>query len=297
MGHLATFADSGSVMQLIATRGPAFAGAILLAGMVGEAFPAGGRDRAAVTGLFPTASGGREWSADWEVPRTIAPYEFDPRDPLCRNSSDVPLHIADGIASFLAGTTRLYVLTPTNAAGRFTTRPWRNVEMTVYARRGASTRAVDWQAFYLSARSGWVHDDKFPCEGTSYHATARFDGQFGFKKELWHTGGYTQFAPGRPPKPWPTVPVGKWTGLKFVCRNFDHDRKVKLQFYLDAEERNVWKLVAEFDDTGGWRGEKPGCDRAQDMILTAGYPAVYFRADYVAVELKKFSVREIAPLP
>jgi hypothetical protein len=227
----------------------------------------------------------------------VKPYELDPRDPLCRNSSDVPLRIADGIASFPAGVTRLYVLTPTNAAGQFTAAPWRNVEMTVYARRGASSRTVEWQAFYLSARSGWVHDDQLPCEGTSYHATARFDGSLGFKKELWHTGGYTQLKPDRAPKPWPTVPGGKWVGLKFVCRNFDHDRKVKLQFYLDADERDDWKLVTEFDDAGGWRGEKPSCDRAPDEILTGARPAVYFRADYVAVELKRFSVREIAPLP
>ena len=81
--------------------------------------------------------------------------------------------------------------------------------------------------------------------------------------------------------------------MKFVCRNFDHDRKVRLQCYLDTELRDDWKLAAEFDDTGGWRGEKPGCDRPRDRIL----PAVYFRTDYVAVDLKLFSVREIAPLP
>jgi hypothetical protein len=247
--------------------------------------------------LFPAFAGGREWVADWNTARTVKSYELDPRDPLCRNSSDVPLRIADGIASFPAGVTRLYVLTPTNAAGQFAAAPWRNVEMTVYARRGATSRTLDWQAFYLSARSGWVHDDKSPCEGTSYHATARFDGLLGFKKELWHTGGYTRLAPPQAAKPWPTVPVGKWVGLKFVCRNFDRDRKVRLQFYLDAGERGEWKLLTAFDDAGGWRGEMPGCDRPQDMILTEARPAVYFRADYVAVELKKFSVREIAPLP
>lgn len=247
--------------------------------------------------MFPTFVGGREWRADWNSARIIRPYELDPRDPLCRNSSDVPLRIADGIASFPAGTTRLYVLTATNATGQFTAPPWRNVEMTVYVRRGTASRTVDWQAFYLSARSGWVHDEKSPCEGTSYHATARFDGSLGFKKELWHTGGYTQLAPAPAPKPWPTVPVGKWIGMKFLCRNFDRNQKVKLQFYLDAEQRDDWKLVAEFNDSGGWRSEKPGCDRPQDMILTEAQPAVYFRADYVAVELKNFSVREIAPLP
>lgn len=247
--------------------------------------------------LVTTAPNGREWFAEWSTARTVKPYVHDPRDPLVRNSSDVPLHIGDGVAKFSPGTTRLYLLTPTNANGTLSAPAWRNVEMTVYAKRGATTRRPDWQAFYLSARSGWVHDEKQPCEGTSYHATVRFDGQVGFKKELWHTGGYTQLKPDRAPKPWPTVPEGRWIGMKFVCRNFDRDRKAKLQFYLDADERNDWKLIAEFDDTGGWRGEKPGCDRPPDQILTEARPAVYFRADFVAVELKKFSVREIEPLP
>ena len=42
---------------------------------------------------FPTAPGGREWIAKWAAARTVNPYELDPRDPLCRNSADVPLRI------------------------------------------------------------------------------------------------------------------------------------------------------------------------------------------------------------
>jgi hypothetical protein len=169
--------------------------------------------------------------------------------------------------------------------------------MTAYVRRGPSSKKLDYQAFYLSARSGKWHNDSAPCEGTSYHATARFDGQCGFKKEIWHTGGYTGLGPDPAPKPWPTVPEGKWIGMKFVCRNCDGGSHVRLQLYLDTDERNQWQLASEFTDTGGWRGEKPGCDRPQDSILTDGRPAVYFRTDYVTVELKKFSVREISPLP
>ena len=174
---------------------------------------------------------------------------------------------------------------------------WTNVEMTVYARRGAATRKLDYQAFYLSARSGERHNDAAPCEGTSYHATARFDGQCGFKKEIWHTGGYTALRPEPTPRPWPTVPEGRWVGMKFVCRNCDHGAHVKLELYLDLEEKNEWKSVAKFVDAGGWRGEKPGCNRVVDYIIAEGRPAVYFRSDYVAVELKNFSVREVAPLP
>lgn len=235
--------------------------------------------------LHPTIAGGREWSAQWEEARVVKPYARDPADAVLHHE-DGELRIGSGVASVKAGRTRLKVL-----GG------WRNVEMTIYARRGKLARKLDYQAFYLSARSGERHNDDVPCEGTSYHATARFDGTNGFKKELWHTGGYTALRPDPAPKFWPTVPEGKWIGMKFICRNSNRDTHVKLELYLDPDESGQWKLVSEFTDAGGWRGEKPGCDRTQDAILTEAYPAVYFRTDFVDVELKKFSVREIAPLP
>jgi hypothetical protein len=255
-----------------------------------------GNDVFGVAQLAPTISGGREWFAHWEPERVVTPYEWDAADRLFYNEEGV-LRIGKSLASAPPGMTRLVVMTPTNHSADGNGPLWTNVEMTIYARRGASTKALDYQALYLSARSGPHHNDSVPCEGTSYHATARFDGQCGFKKEIWHTGGYAALRPDPAPKPWPTVPAGKWIGMKFLCRNCDGGAHVRLQLYLDADERNEWRLAAEFTDAGGWRGEKPGCDRAQDYIITEGRPAVYFRTDYTAVDLKKFSVREISPLP
>ncbi len=249
-------------------------------------------DRFGVAQLAPTVPGGREWFANWEGDRRIGAYAGDPGDPFFRNEEG-ELRVHGGIAFVPAGMTRLVVLAATNAEVVL----WTNVEMTAYIRRGKTTRTLDYQAFYLSARSGEHHNDRVPCEGTSYHATARFDGQCGFKKEIWHTGGYTQLRPDPAPKPWPTVPEGKWIGMKFLCRNCDSGAHVRLQMYLDAEGRGDWKLAAEFKDLGDWRGEKGGCDRPQNYVITDGRPAVYFRTDYVDVELKKFSVREVAPLP
>ena len=254
------------------------------------------RDHFGVTQLAPSAPGGREWFARWDQPRKVPAYTADTADALMFNEEGV-LVISNGVAAAPAGQTRLVVLTRTNGAGGWIGPLWTNVEMTAYVRRGVATRALDYQAFYLSARSGERHNDAAPCEGTSYHATARFDGQCGFKKELWHTAGYTGLRPDPAPRPWPTVPEGKWVGLKFLCRNCDGGRHVRLQLYLDPEERNQWKLAAEFTDAGGWKGEKAGCNRPQDDILVEGRPAIYFRTDYVAVELKEFSVREVAPLP
>lgn len=244
-------------------------------------------DRFRVTMLHPTAPSGREWFANWKEERVIGQYANDPLDAAFRNG-DGELRVENGGARISAGLTRLVVRTPEGAT------PWRNVEMTMYVRRGAVTKRLDYQAFYLSARSGERHSDEGPCEGTSYHSTLRFDGQCGFKKELWHTGGYTALRPKPAPKFWPTVPEGQWIGMKFVCRNVNQDRHVRLEQYVDPQARNEWQLVSSFTDTGDWKGEKPGCDRPQNAIITEARPAVYFRCDYVDVELKHFSVREIA---
>jgi len=252
------------------------------------------KDKFGVVMLHPTVKSGREWFAQWEQERVVKPYSTDAADPLFVNE-DKELHIKSGIASIGAGLTRLKVMTPKAKDGSYSGPLWTNVEMTVYVRRGKQTKKLDYQAFYLSARSGEKHNDEVPCEGTSYHATARFDGQCGFKKEIWHTGGYTQLRPDPTPKPWSTVPEGKWIGLKYLCRNIDGGKHVKMELYLDAEEKNEWKLVSAYTDKGGWLGQKAGCDRPQDYIITEGRPTVYFRADEVDVVLKKFSIREIAP--
>jgi hypothetical protein len=256
---------------------------------------AAGADRFGVTQLAPTIPGGREWFADWSRARAVPAYSTDPRDPQFVNE-DQPLQIADGVASIRAGLTRLKVITP-KTAGSPPLPEWRNVEMTIYARRGALRKKLDYQAFYLSARSGEKHNSDVPCDGTSYHSTARFDGQCGFKKEIWHAGGYTDLRPHPAPRPWSTVPEGEWIGLKFLCRNCDGGRHVSLQLYLDARADDVWELVSEYRDAGGWNGEQPGCERPQDFLITVPRPAVYFRTDEVDVQLKAFSVREIAPLP
>lgn len=252
--------------------------------------------RVASVQLFPTIPGGREWSAQWAKARVVPPYTIDPEDAAFRNE-DGALRIVEGVASAPAGMTRLVVLTPRDSPGAYTQPLWQNVEMTIYARRGSAAQTLDYQAFYLSARSGERHNDDAPCAGTSYHSTARFDGTCGFKKEIWHTGGYTQLRPDPAPKPWPTVPTGPWIGMKFLCRNCDAGQHVRLELYLDADATGAWKRVADFTDTGDWRGEKPGCDRPQNAILTEARPAVYFRTDQMPVELRDFSVREIAALP
>lgn len=270
------------VMAAVAACLPAFASAAEL-------------DPFGVSKLNPTVKGGREWYADWKAARSVQPSRTDPQDPLLRNSDGI-LAIRNGAATLPAARSRLFVLTPKNKAGDYALPQWQNVEMTIYVKCDAPTQSVPGQALTLSARSGERHSDNAPCDGTSYHASVRFDGQCGFKKEIWHTGGYTELRPSRAPRPWNSPPLGRWIGIKFVCRNIDQDRHVKLQLYLDLQERNDWNLIAELTDAGGWEGQRQGCERAKDEIITEARPAVYFRTDFVPVELKRFSVREIEPL-
>jgi hypothetical protein len=253
-------------------------------------------DKFGVEMLFATARSGREWYADWNKKRSVAAFKFDPQDALFRNSEGT-LTIGGGVATAPAGRTRFYVMTPKDRIGRYLVPRWKNVEMTAYVRCGTPTQAISGQALDFSARSGERHNDEAPCDGTSYHASLRLDGKCGFKKEVWHTGGYTDLLPEPAPQPWSHVPQNEWIGMKFVCRNCDRDKHVHLQLYVDLLERNEWKLVTELTDKGGWEGKQAGCDRPKDFILSSAYPAVYLRTDFVPIEVKKYSVREIEPLP
>lgn len=254
-----------------------------------------------ITKLNPTKAQGREWFAQWDQPRSIDGYGFDPQDAQFR-SSDGLLTIGGGIASERPATTRLYVMSrkPGDSKNENAAALWKNVELTIYVKAGEPTGQVDGRALTLSARSGEHHNDQQPCEGTSYHATLRFDGTCGFKKEIWHGGGsqgYTGLRPQPAPKLWDTIPRDRWIGMKFVCRNCDHDVHVRLQLHLDEHDRNQWRLVAEVTDRGDWKAKQANCDRPLDYIINEARPAVYFRTDRVPIEAKRFSVREIEALP
>ncbi|MGV3484010.1 MAG: hypothetical protein ACO1RT_06315 [Planctomycetaceae bacterium] len=200
--------------------------------------PAADLDAFGVTKLVPTVQGGREWIADWQIPRSVAPYKNDPSDPLLRNGAGT-LSINDGIATLPSARTRLFVLTPKDKSGNYTAAQWKNVEMTIYVKSGAPTMSVPGQAISLSARSGERHNEDAPCDGTSYHASLRVDGMCGFKKEVWHTGGYSTLLPDPAPSLWQTIPQGRWIGMKCVCRNCDRDKHVRLELYIDVDEKNA----------------------------------------------------------
>src|SRR3974390_754704 len=95
-------------------------------------------DRFGVVQLAPTARGGREWFANWQGERVVPPYAADAVDASFYNEEG-KLHIHQGNAPAPPGLTRLVVLSPTHEPRLL----WTNVEMTVYARRGTTTRTLD----------------------------------------------------------------------------------------------------------------------------------------------------------
>jgi hypothetical protein len=83
----------------------------------------------------------------------------------------------------------------------------------------------------------------------------------------------------------------------------DHGTHVKLELWRDmtgGKGGGKWELLTEYTDQGGWGKGAPPCGSGVDpaAILTGSHPVVYVRTDKVEdMRYKKFSIREIAPLP
>ena len=107
---------------------------------------------------------------------------------------------------------------------------WKNVEMTGYAKVIAETTnssdstALDWYA------RGGNHTSARPCQGVALHAGLRVNGSIYWQKEMWHTGGYTDF---RDNVNATHSILGKWIGFKAIMYNINNDSAVRMQTYVD----------------------------------------------------------------
>ena len=77
---------------------------------------------------------------------------------------------------------------------------------------------------------------------------------------------------------------------------------VKLESYLDLNNNGSWTKVTDIIDSGGWYARTPdaeffsaGCGKPKDYIVTNSGPIATFRADYMVLDFKDFSIREIQP--
>ncbi|WP_292643107.1 discoidin domain-containing protein [Nitrososphaera sp.] len=268
-------------------------------------------DKFGITKLHDTKSGGREWLAKWNSnPRTLG-WGWDPYDPefdIHGQINYVKVN-GDGTARVSGDAPRFYIHDKTNSKN------WQNVEITYYVKRISESKSATYQAFTAGARNGWA-ESKDNCDGFGYYGMMKFNGQAVFQKELINHVAYSTLAPYPWPTPWSgdgPFPKDQWIGVKFIVQNINGGKGVKLQMYYDTTDGKNggnWQKAAEYVDNGSWFASGVpwgsnaytwidcGSWRAQNWVITNGYPTVMLRSDYIsAADYKKFSVREINPLP
>jgi hypothetical protein len=264
------------------------------------------KDIFGVSEIYPTVSGGREWFVNMTNPANSSHFSETGGFELIRQN--------DG--SWRANSThvRLVVETPQNMTD------WKNVEITGYAKLSLptnvnSTSSIDSNSINSTAnnseseeiddlafigRSG-RHSSEVPCEGNAYVGGLHNEGSVGWKKEIWHTGGYTD----ERAKNTVTEPLlDRWVGWKVIIYDMqvNNQTAVKLESYLDDHNNDSWKKVTEIIDNGGWYSRstdeeffRADCGKARDHIIVEAGPFVIFRTDNLILDFRNLSVREIDP--
>jgi hypothetical protein len=251
--------------------------------------------------IYPTVQNGREWFINMQDP-------FD--DEIVSFNSDIALdQHSDNSWRVNSSKVRLRVNTLPGQE------EWKNVEMTGYVRMISSTPTAgsnelsdheegsedgDSSDPHLTWRArGGRHNDMVPCEGTALNGGLYIDGKVSWKKEIWHTGGYTD---ARGISEIPNSLVNKWIGWKTIMYNLDNDSSVKMESYLDINANNNWNKISEVEDNGKWYADTSDeefysvdCGKEKDYVITNSGPTATFRADNLIFDFKNLSIREIIP--
>jgi hypothetical protein len=261
-------------------------------------------DKFGIREIYPTKPGGREWFINASSPLSDKSFSLSGGGEKTSNSSLANATSLNGqIIKQPDGSYQVYGV---RKAGKYdfsarmnvnasNSAPWwKNVEMTGYVKvvsATSSNAALDWYA------RGRLHISSSPCEGIAYHAGLRADGSVYWQKEIWHTGGYTDFRSNITAT---HSLLGRWVGLKVIMFNINNDSAVRLQTYLDVNATNHWKKVADVVDNGGWYAQDPNdlfysanCGRSKDYIVTNAGPIATFRSDNMIWNFKDLSIREI----
>ena len=262
-----------------------------------------------ITEIYPTKDGGRVWFVNMSNPVNSSNFSITDGADLTKLSDDAWRINSSHV--------RMVVNTSGNQE------KWKDVEITGYIRlsylgtnqtevglnntdegepnglTSIDENEVDDLVFI--ARSG-QHTLGAPCEGTAYNGGLHTDGSVGWKKEIWHTGGYTdERANFRISDSF----LNEWIGLKIVVYNLpiaNNTTGVKLESYIDDSNSNNWTKVSEFIDSGGWytisnntEFFSADCGRARDHVIVDAGPNIIFRTDNILLDFRDISVREIKP--
>jgi hypothetical protein len=251
--------------------------------------------------IYPTVQDGREWFINMQDP-------FD--DEIVSFNSDIVLdqQLDD---SWRVNSSKLRIRVDTSPGQE----EWKNVEMTGYMKMISRSLTTDPNELsdqdegsedgdsldpHVTWRArGGRHTDMNPCEGTALNGGIYLDGKVSWKKEIWHTGGYTN---ARGVSEVTSSFVNKWIGWKTVMYNLENDSSVKMESYLDVDANNKWVKVSEVEDNGEWYADTSdeefysvNCGKEKDYKITNSGPTATFRADNLIFDFKNLSIREIQP--
>jgi hypothetical protein len=256
-------------------------------------------DRSQIKQIYPTKASGREWFIDMDDPRSDGLFFITSNKNITKQESE------EGFWRINDTSIRMNIDSP------YGLEPWKNVEITGYVRiisaiNNSNTDNGEYSVnddttaepeLDFRARSG-DHNSENPCDGTSMIGLLHADGSIGWKKEIWHTGGYSDEKSRIKVTSEPVL--GRWVGWKVVIYNVHNETAVKMESYLDNLNTNYWVKASEIIDDGGWYASSSdeefysaNCGRPKDFIITNGGPLVTFRSDNLVWDFKNLSVKEI----
>jgi hypothetical protein len=210
---------------------------------------------------------------------------------------------------------------------------WQNVEATVYnmaVKWDAKNFPGDnynISQLRLGIRSNHFVDsiNSCPCSGRGYMGEFNYeDSKIYVKKEIAHP-----VYSSKKPSDWKRMtwwsnnvyPANQWIGMKVIVRNTSKG-SVVIEVYRDLTDGlkgGNWEKIISFEDSGGWTTNKPDdlsklkewitsnkCKDCQhdktpgrvDPIFTEAAHSCYIRSNnIIEAKIKKWSIREIDPLP
>jgi len=246
------------------------------------------KDKFGTLQIYPTKPNGREWFVNMENP--LEDNIFQPGMKLTKQNDDAWRVNGTIKSGPQIPKIRMDVTTPN------TFEYWKNVEISGYVRVVSYNNTDDTLVWYAR---GIQHTDKFPCQGTSLKSRLSVDGIVSWKKEIWHTGGYTD---GKGKSTIGQSIFNKWVGWKVVIYNIKNETAVKMESYVDINNNNDWIKVSDVLDDGGWYAKTSNelfysvnCGKPKDYVVINSGPIVAFRSDNLIWDFKNLSVREILP--